>query len=306
VSLVVCVVPPEPAVIVTVVETLTLPVLTFSDPATPSEGISTVGGKTRAELLLLVNVIGVPAGGAGPLSVTLMLTLDPPFTEPGFTDNAVRVGIGIGVSVAEAAIETPRYPAVTVTVVCVLTEAVTIFRLICFDPASTVTLPGTGNAVLLLESVTTDPPAGATALNWIVSPVCVPPGRLDGAIETELSDGNATGVIATLVVSIAPLYFAVIVAEAAIFTAEASTVRLAVFDPAGTTTLAGTGNAGLLLESVTVTPLADADVGTAALSVTVKVALEPPGTLAGETETEVRAGTTSGAIVTVVDSVAPL
>ena len=123
-----------------------------------------------------------------------------------------------------------------------------------------------------------------------------------GDTVTELSKGSTTGVIVALAVSVPPLYFAVMVAIADALTAEVCTFRLNAFSPLGTTTLAGTGNAALLLVNVTVAP----PEGAAALNVTTRLALAPPITLVGETAMPVNVGSTTGAMTTLAVFTAPL
>ena len=61
-------------------------------------------------------------------------------------------------------------------------------------PAATVTLAGTAAAVLLLPSVTTAPPVGATALNVTVPVEPAPPVTLVGFNDTEeIVTGSTTG-----------------------------------------------------------------------------------------------------------------
>jgi hypothetical protein len=137
----------------------------------------------------------------------------------------------------------------------------------------------------------------------MVRTATVPPASVvEGAIVTEVTAGTVAGVMVTVAVSVTPLYFAVIVRGVDDATEALCTVTPADVAPGGTTMLAGAGNAELPPVSVTVTPLA----GAAALSTTVSVADVPAATLPGEIETEVSAGSTTGATVTVVVFMAPL
>ena len=70
-------------------------------------------------------------------------------------------------------------------------------------------------------------------------------------------------------------------------------VKVAVVDPAATVTLAGTFAEPLLLESVTKAPF----VGAGPLKVTVPVDDDPPVTLAGFTESELKAGAFTVSVV---------
>lgn len=85
-------------------------------------------------------------------------------------------------------------------------------------------------------------------------------------------------------------------------TAAASTIPDTLFAPAGTTMPAGTVNARLLLESMTVEP----PVGAAALRVTVRISAPLPFAAACEIAMEVRLGRTAGVSVRLAVFVPPL
>src|ERR1700745_4329772 len=92
-----------------------------------------------------------------------------------------------------------------VTEVDVATALVLIVKVALLLPAGTVTLDGTLAALLLLESITCAPPAGAGPLSVTV-PVddCAPPVTLVGLNVTEEADGR-TGTGATGRVIVCPL-----------------------------------------------------------------------------------------------------
>jgi hypothetical protein len=72
------------------------------------------------------------------------------------------------------------------------TIEVPTMKVVLVAPAGTVTLEGTVAAPLLLESMTTAPPAGAGALNVTVPiELCVPPTTLVGFSVNEDSVGGA-------------------------------------------------------------------------------------------------------------------
>ena len=66
-------------------------------------------------------------------------------------------------------------------------------------------LAGTGYAVLLLDNVTVDPPAGAAELRATESTALVPPVTALGITETDVSVGKTTGAMMTVAVFVAPL-----------------------------------------------------------------------------------------------------
>ena len=95
-----------------------------------------------------------------------------------------------------------------VTVVDAVTPLLLTVNVALVAPAATVTLEGTvAAAVLLLESATCAPPAGAAPLNVTV-PVedCVPPITLVGlsVSEESVGAGGAAGVTTSEAVLVAP------------------------------------------------------------------------------------------------------
>ncbi len=95
-----------------------------------------------------------------------------------------------------------------VTAVDAVTTLVLTVKVALVAPAGTVTLEGTvAAAVLLLESATCAPPAGAAPLNVTV-PVedCVPPITLVGlsVSEESVGAGGAAGVTTSEAVLVAP------------------------------------------------------------------------------------------------------
>ena len=146
------------------------------------------------------------------------------------------------------------------------TVTVVTVRVAVVAPAATVTLAGTVAAeVLLLESVTTAPPAGAAALKVTVPVDELPPVTLAGFTLKLASDTTAAGFTVSVALCV-PLYVPVIVTGVDVLTATVVTVNVAVVAPAATVTLAGTvATAVSPLASVTTAP----PVGAAALKVTV-------------------------------------
>jgi hypothetical protein len=166
-------------------------------------------------------------------------------------------------------------------------------------PAATVTLAGTcAAAVLLLDSVTIAPPAGAAPLRVTVPVELVPPTTDAGDLVT---DDNEAVVTVNVAFALPPSVAVTtdVVVEA---TLRLVTVNVPVVFPAATVTLAGTVAAAvLLLVSATEAP----PVGAAALSVTVPVELAPPTTLVGLSDTLETLTLTAGLTVRVALTVAP-
>lgn len=144
------------------------------------------------------------------------------------------------------------------------------------EPAGTVTEAGTAALLLLELRVTTNPPVGAGPVRVTVPLEDVPPVTVDGVSESAFNPATA---MPKLAFSEAVPRVAVRVAVVAVLTADVATVNVAVLDPTGMDTVAGTTALALLEARVTVTaaPEAGAD------SVTVPVDGEPPVTDVGET-----------------------
>jgi hypothetical protein len=163
-------------VTVTVLETTW--VVTVNVAVVFPEATVTVLGTVAAVVLLLDNVTVAPTDGAGPLRVTVAVEFcDPPFTVVGLSVSEFRVG---AVTVSTAVLATPRV-AVMVTEAFDATALVVIVKVVVVAFGGTVTLAGTcAAAVLLLESVTTAPAAGAGPFRVIVPVDEVLPTTDDG------------------------------------------------------------------------------------------------------------------------------
>jgi hypothetical protein len=163
-------------------------------------------------------------------------------------------------------------------------------------PAGIVTLFGLEHALLLSESVTTAPPAGAGPFRVTVPvAVCSRPSTLLGFTVSVVRTAGST---VSDVVRVAPPKDAESVAVVDAATALVPTLKLALVAPAATVTVAGTEVAPLLSESATCAPPA----GAGAVSVTVAVADVPPVTLPGLT---LSAETAGGSTVSDTLCVAP-
>ena len=152
----------------------------------------TLAGTVAAAVLLLESVTAAPPLGAGLASVTVPCVGLPPVklmwasvreASAGGAEATVRVAVRV-VPLREAEIVT----AVETPTVKVLTVKVALAA-----PAGTVTPAGTvATAVLLLDSVTTMPPAGAAPLSATVPCEGLPPSTLVGLSVNEDSAGGST------------------------------------------------------------------------------------------------------------------
>jgi hypothetical protein len=241
----------------------------------------TLEGTVAAAVLLLLSVTTAPPAAAGSFSVTVPADEVPPTTGVGLT----LAELTTGASTVSPALCVPLKVAETVTVVLLATGLVLIVNVAVVAPPATVTLAGTvAAAVLLLLSVTTAPPAGATALSVTVPVDEAPPVTVLGLRVTELTTGAFTPSDAVLVtlLEVAEIVTAVLVATGLVLIVKATVVA-----PAATVTLAGTVAAAvLLLLSVTTAP----PVAAAPFRVTVPVDEAPPVTDPGLKPRELGAG----------------
>jgi hypothetical protein len=174
------VVPPDTAEIVEFVCVVTVVVFTvkvveFVPAAT------TIEEGTVAELELLDSVTMVPPVGALPVSVTFPVEELPPITLVGLSVTPLGTG---ALTCKLADFETPDRVPVIVAVTFAATGTVDTVNVLDVVPAATVTLDGTIAIALLLERLTTAPPAGA-ALESVTVPVLdAPPVTVVGDKES--------------------------------------------------------------------------------------------------------------------------
>lgn len=155
-------------------------------------------------------------------------------------------------------------------------------------PCGMVTLGGTvATPGLLLVSVTTAPPAGASPFRKTVADAFPPETMVDGLIINWTRIGGTTVNCAAKVAPEAPDRVAETVAVVLAVTWEVFAVNVALETPAGMATLGGTATtAGLLLDSVMFTPPA----GAALLNCSVPDAVRPLATVMGLRTNEERLG----------------
>jgi hypothetical protein len=149
----------------------------------------TLAGTCAALELLLDRVTMAPPGGAAAAKVTVPVDEVPPTTEVGLSVTLLREPV----KTVRLAVWVDPYVPEIVTAVFELTTLVVIGKVAVVALAATVTLAGTCAAeMLLLDKVTTAPPAGAGPVNVTVPVEVAPPGRDVGLSATELRVGRFT------------------------------------------------------------------------------------------------------------------
>ena len=170
---------------------------------------------------------------------------------------------------------TPPADAEILTEVELLTLLVEIVKVALWAPAGTVTLAGTvATPVLLLASVTSVPPGGATSSSATVPCEVLPPWTEVGlSAKRPTPTGEGAGFALSVADSVAPPVEAVKVTRVWNDTSLVETVNVLLVEPGGTVTLVGTfATAVLLLDRFTTVP----PDGAALLNVTVPWEVLPP------------------------------
>lgn len=164
-------------------------VATVKDAVVALAATVTLDGTCAATALLLTRVTTAPPAGVGPFNATVPVEVAPPNTDAGLmlTDASTEA-----VTVKPAVWVVPKV-AEMVSDVLPATGLVVTVKVAVVAPGATVTLAGTlAAAVLLLDRMTTVPPAGAGPFNVTV-PVDVPPPNTDAGLKlTEETVGKET------------------------------------------------------------------------------------------------------------------
>ncbi len=211
-----------------------------------------------------------------PLNVQLMVLPPLPSAQVSVSVAPVTPKLAVatvgGVTESTADFESPPYDPVMVAETVPPTARVKAEKVALVEPASTMTVAGkvTGS---LADSVTIAPPAGAAPDSVAVPMTASPPTTLPFARLIDTSAALAVTVRAGDCMLLPPIdaVIAAVPADTAVM------VKVALDDPAGTVSVAGTvATAALLLASATLAP----EDGAAALSVTVPWPLAPAVTLA--------------------------
>ena len=156
----------------------------------------TVAG-TLAFVCVSVNWTVTPPAGAAAVSVTLPVPVLHPHT---VADVRVRVDRAGGVTLRTAVLLIPTYTAEIVAEEAAVTALVLTVKFAVVAPAATRTEAGTvATPVLLLDRVTTAPPAGAGPVNVTLPVEVWVPATVVGVSVTLVSAGGRTDNAAVLV-----------------------------------------------------------------------------------------------------------
>ena len=287
--------PLSDAVTVTAWFAVTVPAVAVNVALVAPDATVTDAGAVSA-VLLSETVTADPPLGAAPESVTVQVEAAPETTLAGAQPRLLTV-TAAGVTVTLAVFELPLSDAVTVTAWFAVTVPAVAVNVALVAPDATVTDAGAVSAVLLSETVTTDPPLGAAPETVTVQIEAAPETTLAGA-QPRLLTVTAAGVTVTLAVFELPLSDAVTVTAWFAVTVPAVAVNVALVAPDATVTDAGAVSAVLLSETVTTDP----PPGAAPESVTVQVEAAPDTTDAGA-QPRLLTVTAAGGTVTVTVAV---
>jgi len=227
-------------------------------------GTVTVGGTEAAPGLLLERLTGQPPAGASAPRLMTRVAFVPPATEEGVTPSDASAGSNVREECAVA----PNRVAVMVPVVAEVTYEELIVNVAWFVPRGTMTVAGTVIEGVFALRATVAPPELALKFRKTSPEAVAPPIMLPGFTNSPPSKGETVTVFC-------PTPEAVILTAVSEVTSGVDavvTVKVAVVEPPGTVTLAGTVTSDviLLLRLTRVPP-----VGAGFARVTVPVGLSP-------------------------------
>ncbi len=257
--------------ITTFVSVATGTVTTGKDTLVAPAGTMTESGTAAIPGDALTNVTVVPPSGACPVNVTFPVIGAPPAALTGLNANA---SIDAGLMVIVNVLKAPFRVAFHGTAVSTATTGNVTEKVAVSNPASTRTVDGAVMPARPLVRLTTQPPAGAFPVSFIVPVTVEPPtGVLLGNASDRTRGAKTFNVPVTESEPVVPVI--TILVSAAVTVVDA--VNSAVVAFAGTVTVAGTVTRGFALMSVTTVPPA----GAGDCNVTIPGVDNPPVTVAG-------------------------
>jgi hypothetical protein len=211
---------------------------------------------TVSKVLLLASLTEEPPGGAFCVSVTVQALAAPGARLEGL-HASVNMSTGADTPIA-AVIELPPRVAVKVALWSLVIKAAAVaLNVAVVAPAATVTDAGTMSKVLLLVSLTDEPPVGAAWVSVTVHVLTAPCPRLPG-LQVNVESCSCADRLMFAVFELLPRVAVTVALWLLVMEAAAVALKVAVVAPAATVTDAGTVSEVLPLASVTVEPPAGA------------------------------------------------
>jgi hypothetical protein len=255
----------------TFVSAATGTVVTGNDTFVAPAGTTTDAGTAATPGNALTNVTFVPPSGACPVNVTFPVIGAPPAALTGLNDTA---SIDAGFIVILNTLKAPLRLAFHGTTVSAATTGNVTEKVAVSNPASTRTVDGAMIPARPYVRFTTQPPAGALAVSFIVPVMVVPPtGELLGKAIESTRGAKTLSVLTTDSEPVVPVTTTFVSTPVT----SVDAVKSAVVAFAGTVTVAGTLTSGFALINVTTVP----PTGAGDCNVTIPGIDKPPVTLDG-------------------------